>query len=40
MRRLMVVLLAFLTLLAMTTGIAAAERGPIMPYAKSPSRSF
>ncbi|HLO03055.1 MAG TPA: hypothetical protein VK191_08110 [Symbiobacteriaceae bacterium] len=40
MRRMMVVLLAFLTLVALTTGIAAAEGRPIVPMPMRLSRSF
>jgi cell division protein FtsB len=36
MRRMMVVLLAFLTLMGLTMGMAAAERGPIVPMSMKP----
>lgn len=40
MRRMMVVMLALLTLLVLTTGIAAAERVPIFPDVMSMRQSF
>lgn len=40
MRRMMVVILALLTLLVLTTGIAAAERMPIFPAAQSARLKF
>lgn len=36
MRRMMVVLVALLTLMGLTMGTAAAERGPIVPMSRMP----